>query len=256
VATINLPYSPTYIVNQYNILAPPIGETAGYVLKTNNNLISINNAGGFSINNPGIYKITMCFSFFYSNAGYTNTNTIPIDIMLNGSNLTTPTDLVNTCPIYDTTTCGTALTFNGLTNNSLNIYDEEFSTTTTSTGFMKTEIVDGAEYYYVTFDSLTYTFYLNPSTMYYSTYLSSSYSPSDPAFFFSRYYLSTYSNSNLIPQVLYFTATVSVTDSAVTDNLNYFYPCICPYNYNIWNDFNNITPQPYLMVELISSVPS
>jgi len=94
-------------------------------------------------------------------------------------------------------------------------------------------------------------YYTNPSTMYYSTYLLDSYQETDPAFYFSRYYLSTSNEEYIIPQVLYFTTTVQVNN---TNGINYFYPCICPYNYTIWNDGTAKLPQPYLMVQMISTL--
>jgi hypothetical protein len=228
IATINLPTTETYTENQYNILAPTINGSAGYVLQTNNNIISIDSSGGFSINNTGVYKISLCFSFDDCNK---TSGTTTVDVMLNASPLTTVTDVVGTNTILNVNATGTALSFGGgLINNSVTTKGE-ISDNTITTG-----PVIGL------YEAVTYTYFINPSVMYCT----------DPAFFFGRYYLSSVNDKSLITQVLSFESTVNITSTS--NGSNYFYPCICPYGDSIWNTGNNVLPQPYLMVQMISTL--
>ena len=222
IASINLPTTETYTTNQYNILAPTINGSAGYVLQTNNNIISIDSSGGFSINNTGVYKISLCFSFDDCNR---DSETTTVDVMLNASPLTTVTDVVGTNTILNVNATGTALSFGGLINHSVTTKDQ-ISDNTITTGPV----------------SASYTYFVNPSVMYCT----------DPAFFFGRYYLSSVDNKSLITQVLSFESTVNITSTS--NGSNYFYPCICPYVGSIWNTGNNVLPQPYLMVQMISTL--
>jgi hypothetical protein len=226
IASINLPTTETYTPNQYNILAPTIDGSAGYVLQTNNNIISIDSSGGFSINNTGVYKISLCFSFDDCNR---ESETTTVDVMLNASPLTTVKDVVGTNTILNVNATGTALSFGGLTNNSVTTsgqISDNYITTGPTAGL------------YIPY---TYTYFVNPNVMYCS----------DPAFFFGRYYLSSVNNNSLITQVLSFESTVNITSTS--NGSNYFYPCICPYVGSIWNTGINVLPQPYLMVQMISS---
>jgi len=225
IASINLPNTQTYTTNQYNVLAPTIDGSAGYVLQTNNNIISIDNSGGFSINNIGFYKISLCFSFDSSNYTSTSTNnkTIQTDFMLNATYPYTSSDIVGSNSILDVNASGTSLsnTYNFINVGSI------------------------SNYYKDTVSNYAYDCFLNPSIMYYSDTSVST----DPYFTFARYYLSPISNG-ISPQVLYFESDVTI----VSTGKNTFYPCICPYDYTIWNTGNNTLPQPYLMVQMISSV--
>jgi hypothetical protein len=235
IASINLPNTQTYTVNQYNVLASPtIDGSAGYVLQTNNNIISIaDGSNGFYINNTGIYKISLCFSFDDSNV---DSGIITTDFMLNAIPPITSTDIVGTKTILNVNATGTPLSFYGLSND-LPLSNEEISDNMIKTGTNSYNI------------SNTFGFYLIPNIMYYSNTSTTSEDP----FFFARYYLSTVNDSGVIPQVLCFESTVNITSTS--DQSNYFYPCICPYNYTFWNTGNNSLPQPYMMVQMISSIP-
>jgi hypothetical protein len=228
IASINLPTTQTYTVSQFNILAPTIDGTPGYVLQTNNNIISIDNSGGFSINNTGIYTIKLCFSFDYSNTGGNQPSIA--DFMLNSSPLNTSADLVGTQTILNVNASGTPLAFfHQITGIPLS--DTTISTSSITIG-------PGNE-------GISYLSYMNPNIMY----------STDPVFLFARYYLSTLkSSSTCVPQVLYFESTVNVTSTS--DQSNYFYPCIAPYNFTFWNSGNNNLPPPYLLVQMISDVPA
>lgn len=248
-ASINLPTIQTYIKNEYNILAPQVNGIPGYVLETSNNLISIDSSGGFYINNVGIYKITLCFSFFNSNY---SSQTIITDVMLNGSPLTTVTDIVSQNNILDVTATGNALNFLDRTNASISnsLSDQQISDNQFKTGTSAeiAEFQTGYPYPY------TYTYNMQPNVMYYSTSFQKDSATADyPSFFFSRYYLSTVNSTYIIPQTYYFNATVNITSTS--DTSNYFYPCICPYDYSIWNDGSSNLPKSYLMVQMLSSVP-
>jgi hypothetical protein len=250
IATINLPPIQTYITNQYNILAPTFNNTtSGYVLETSNNLISIDKDGGFYINNVGIYKISLCFSFFNSN---NDEGLITTDVMLNGSNLKNSTDIVSQNNILDVTANGNVLNFNNKINDSISntLSNEQFSENQFITGTSTPVTGPGNGV------PIPYTYYYNmqPSVMYFSTsYQQDQATDNYPHFFFSRYYLSTTVEKYLIPQVSYFNATVNI--NSTSDKSNYFYPCICPYGYSIWNDGTSNLPQSYLMVQMISNVP-
>jgi hypothetical protein len=232
IASINLPTTQTYTEDQYNILAPTINGTPGYVLNTNNNIISIDISGGFSINNTGIYKISLCFSF---DSSIDTSNVIVADFMLNSAPLISSTDVVGTNTIFDVVATGTPLTFNGL-DNGLLLSNQQLS---------KNNIGNGRAIIYAGYDGGTvnnnlYAYFTIPNVMF--CY--------DPAFTFARYYLSTNAGS-CIPQVLCFESTVNIVSTG--DN-NTFYPCICPYKFSIWNTGNNNLPQAYLMVQMISSL--
>jgi len=234
IVSINLPSTQTYTVNQYNILAPTIDETPGYVLQTNNNIISIaDGSNGFYINNTGIYKISLCFSFDDSND---DSGIITTDFMLNAYPLTTSSDVSGVNTILNVNATGTALTFDGLTNNGLSLSGKQISDN-------MLEIYNVTTTQDYTYRVKEHAYLINPNVMYCN----------DPAFFFARYYLSTVNDSGVIPQVLRFESTVNITST--TDNNNYFYPCICPYDYTMWNTGANKLPSPFLMVEMVSSVP-
>jgi hypothetical protein len=229
IASINLPTTQTYTTNQYNVLAPPtIDGSAGYVLQTSNNIISIDNSGGFSINNVGFYKISFCFSFDSSNYTSTSANnkTIQTDFMLNATYPYTSSDIVGSNSILNVNASGTALS---------------------NTAFNFINVGSIANYYNQKYSNYTYDWFLNPSIMYYSDTSVST----DPYFTFARYYLSPIS-SGFSPQVLYFESNVTIVSTFPKNNT--FYPCICPYDYTIWNTGNNTLPQPYLMVQMISSI--
>jgi hypothetical protein len=249
IASITLPSSDTddnlYTPNQYNLLANNTSTTEGYALTTDNNIISIISGCGFSINNLGIYKISFSFCFDYSN---TDANPLIIDVMLNGSPLTTTTDIVTTNCILDVNASGTSMSFPGLTNNSIPEYSGE-SISTCNNGDWGTISSSSSE------NNQYYDYYINPTILYCSTsYQNNSATASDPPFCFARYCLTTNNEKYVIPNILYFTAIVNITSTE--NNSNCFYPCICPYNYTIWNSGMYNLPQPYLMVQMISSIPA
>jgi hypothetical protein len=230
-ASINLPTTKVYIPNQYNLLAPTIDGNPGYVLQTNNNIISIaDGSNGFYINNPGIYKISLCFSFDNSNRDSGN---IVSDFMLNASYPYTSTDIVGTNTILNVKASGAALSFDNL-YNQLPLSGEQIS---------DNDILTGGNPNPRYSKMFTYTYNINPIIMYCN----------DPDFFFARYFLSTTNQDTTISQVLRFESTVNITST--TDNSNYFYPCICPYAYTMWNTGDNSYPQSSLSVQMISSVP-
>jgi hypothetical protein len=244
IASINLPTESTYTINEYNILAPLENGIPGYVLETSNNLISIDSAGGFSINNIGIYKISLCFAFFNSNA---DSDTIIADVIFNGDSVAD--NIVSQNNILSVNACGNGLQFRGLTNKSI-------STTLSDSGISNVDFETGTSEDADGFsppNPKTYTYNMQPSVMYFSTaFQENEYTPPELSFFFARYYLAT-TGSTLVPQLSYFNAIVNITSTS--DQSNYFYPCICPYAYTIWNAGNNNLSKPYLMVQMISNTP-
>jgi len=266
IASINLPSSDSdinsYKGNQYNLLANTTydlqtGYNYGYVLTTNNNIISIDSSGcGFCINNIGIYKISLCFSFDSANSAE-ESNTIYADVMLNGSPLTSVTDIVAVNSILDVNASGTTLSFSNSTNKSISselsdksISDNVDSNWGASSGGTVSDGTAG--------NTNSFCFFNNPTILYCSTsFQQDSSTASDPPFVFARYCLSTNNSGRIIPNPLCFTAIVNITSTS--NQSNFFYPCICPYHSNasvlLWNSGNNNLPKPYLVVQMISALP-